>query len=63
MFSSHTSDPAVTPLADDARRPVRRALVSVYDKTGRAPVADLVSPSNRGTTTLERTRVIRRTAE
>ena len=39
MFSSHTSDPAVTPLADDARRPVRRALVSVYDKTGLVPLA------------------------
>ena len=38
MFSSHTSDPAVTPLADDARRPVRRALVSVYDKTGLVPL-------------------------
>ncbi|NKX92120.1 bifunctional phosphoribosylaminoimidazolecarboxamide formyltransferase/IMP cyclohydrolase [Sanguibacter hominis ATCC BAA-789] len=39
MFSSHTSDQAVTPLADDARRPVRRALVSVYDKTGLVPLA------------------------
>ncbi len=39
MSSSHTSDQAVTPLADDARRPVRRALVSVYDKTGLVPLA------------------------
>ncbi|QIK82820.1 bifunctional phosphoribosylaminoimidazolecarboxamide formyltransferase/IMP cyclohydrolase [Sanguibacter sp. HDW7] len=31
MSAAHTPAPA---LADDARRPVRRALVSVYDKTG-----------------------------
>lgn len=38
MSSSHI--PADLPaLADDSRRPVRRALVSVYDKTGLAPLA------------------------
>ena len=39
MSSSSTPDQAVTPLTDDARRPVRRALVSVYDKTGLVPFA------------------------
>lgn len=38
MSASHSSAP-IPAIADDARRPVRRALISVYDKTGLTELA------------------------
>jgi len=39
MSAAHPSAEPVAQLADDSQRPVRRALVSVYDKTGLAELA------------------------